>query len=612
MRFSISVVLITLLATGFSQSNQAEYLEARRQFSLGNYVAAKLAFQGLSQDRTFGRYASFYYGLSAYKNGEIKLAYDMWRQVQVNFPEWDQQQEVSFWLVNAAFELQRYSAGFRHLEDLPDDLKNLVIRQTIDKLEFDKLKNAFLSNMESKEFATFLARETMKLPYSERDQDLIRQIKKKFAIDFRSEEVNLPKITKTKYAVAAVLPFMFDSVENPQAVLRNSIIWDLYQGMEIARKDLEGLDIEIELFPFDTKKRGEVAARLIQSGQLENADVIVGPLYPGPNEVVSGYATDQKITMINPLSSNSDIIGNNPFSYLFKPSYETQGKVAAEYARKNFTDNKKTFIFYETDRDSLVAKTYLNEIEKDSFFVIRFERMTNESAQQVQKDFTEKYEIRLDTMYSFKEMDSIGFIPGRIVKDRPLRTEGTGTLIRDRAGNPMTEYYEERFKVVEDSIGHIFVASSSNLLANNFISLAEVRNDTIGIVGYDSWLGFSTVSYNQLERLEIAFISPTLFKKETASFQTLEETFIENIGREPGQYHLIGYELLYQLGKLLRDHGKYFQKGLHGDKKIEGKIMYGLQYGQYHDNQIVPMTKLENLKLVNQEIRLDEGNGSED
>ena len=306
--------------------------------------------------------------------------------------------------------------------------------------------------------------------------------------------------------------------------------------------------------------------------------------------------------MINPLSSNGAIIGDNPFSYLFKPSYETQGRVAASYAKRKFTENKKAFIFYETDRDSLVARTYLEEIQRDSFFVIRFERMTNESAQQVQKDFTEKYEIRLDDQYSRQEMDSIGSIPGRIVKNRPLRSEDSGTLIKDAEGNPITEYYEERFNVVEDSIGHIFVASSSNLLVNNFISLAEVRNDTIGLIGYDSWLGFSTISYNQLERLEIAFISPTLFRKESAAFARLEQACINDLGREPGQYHLIGYELIYQLGHLLDTHGKYFQKGLHdSENTIDGQIMYGLQFGQYHDNQVAPITKLKDLRLVIEE-----------
>ena len=602
MRILLSFFLSVCFVSGYTQSSQAEYLEAKRQFALENYTVAKLGFQNLSQDKTFGAYASFYFALSAYKNGEPKLAYDMWRQLEVNDSDWDQQHEVGYWLTVAAFDLKRYSTAFRYLEDLELGLKELAMQQTFGQLEYDELKSAYLLNEESRQLASMLGNEIMKVPYSERDKELLKQITSKFDLDLKGEESNLPEIRKDRYAVAVVLPFMFDSVENPQTVLRNSIIWDLYQGMEMAKDDLRKENISLELFPFDTRKGKNVTNQIVRSGQLEHADVIVGPLYSGPNEVIASYSADQQVTMINPLSSNGEIVGDNPFSYLFNPTYETQGKAAAKYASTNFTNNKKAFVFFETDRDSLVARTYLNEIQKDSFFVVRFERMTNESAQQVQKDFTEKYEIRLDTMFTTEEMDSIGQLPGRIVKDRPLRNEKSGMLVRDYNGDPITEYYEERFTVVEDSIGHIFVASSSNLLANNFISLAEVRNDTIGIIGYDDWLEFSTISYNQLERLGIAFISPTLFKENTLFFETLGNAFIEKIGREPGQYHLLGYELIFQLGQLLNSHGKYFQRGLQNEDILEGKVMYGLSYGQYHDNQLVPITKLQDLTLVIQEL----------
>ena len=606
MRFLLSLTLSLALAVGYCQSMQAEYLEAKRQLSLGNYSTAKFAFQNLSQDNTFGAYASFYYALSAYKNDELKLAYDMWRQVQINYPTWDQNREVNYWLAKTAFELKRFTEGFRYLEGLSQDTKQLVIQQTLDSLNYEELKKAYELNPESEELASILVSSIQEMPYSERDKDFLGQLSEKFDFEIVSEGVNLPEIKKDKYSIAVVLPFMFESLENPQPVLQNSIIWNLYLGMEKAQKDLKKKNIDIELFPFDTKKSGDATSRLTRNRNFEKADVIVGPLYSEPNGVISNYSADKKISMINPLSSNSEIIGDNPFSYLFKPSYETQGKVAAKYASQNFTGNRKAFVFYETLRDSLVARSYQEEIEKDSFFVVRFEQMTNESAQQVQKDFTQKYEVRLDNKHTMEEIDSIGLIPGRIVKYRSLRGKNSGKLILDEEGNPITEYYEERFRVKEDSIGHIFVATSSNLLANNFISLAEVRNDTIGVIGYRSWLEFPTISYNQLERLGIAFISPSLFNKSNEFYEELEQSFIETAGREPGEYHLIGYELIYQLGYLLKKHGKYFQKGLSSGEKIDGKIMYGLSYGAYHDNQVVPITKLEDLKLVNQEYKTEE------
>lgn len=589
--FSISLLLAA------AQTSQAEYLEAKRQFGLGNYSAAKLGFQSLTSDQVFGSYASFYFALSAYKSGDTKLAYDMWRQVQRNFPKWDQRQEVNYWLSRASFDMGVHQDGFNYYETLPADMQEHIALVCIDGLTYAQLESAYSENSDSKTIASFLFNSILSLPYSERDFELLSRLSSKF--DLKASEFTIEEVRKSKYAIAVLLPFMFEKLENPQSVLRNEIIWNLYEGMKMGQIDLSKENIELDLFPFDTRRKGEETKKLLNNSNLEKADVIVGPLYSGPNGIISDFAGDNQIPMINPLSSNSKIIGDNPFSYLFMPSYETQGKMAAQYAASNFEDNKYVFVFYETSRDSLLAKTYLDEIEKNGFLAVRFERMTNKSAQQVQKDFIEKYEVRLDVDYTAKQMDSIRLLPGRIVKSRPLRGKNSGNLILDDKGNPITEYYEERFAVAEDSIGHILVASSSNLLANNFISLAEVRNDTIGIIGYEDWLHFPTISYNQLERLEIAFIHPTLFNTSTYYYEQLEKAFIDTLGREPGKYHLIGYEMIYHLGHLLNKNGKYFQQDISG-KVQKGKVMYGLKYGAFHDNQVVPITQLEELKLINQ------------
>jgi len=595
---NILIFLITSLPFVVqAQSTQAEYLEAKRQFALGNYESAQRSFSSLTKDNVFGPYASFYYALSAFKKGNEQQAYDMWKQTQINYPDWGQQKEVSYWLGQVAFSLEKYWEAFNHIESLPEDLKYSLIEQNLSNLPISKLKKAYALNPSNGHIGKYLSIAILAQPYSQRDNDLLVELSEKFEFESITISEELPEIKKDKYAIAAVLPFMFDSYRNPESVIRNSIIFNLYQGMEMARERLSEDGVNLEIFPYDTKKKGSEAQRIISDSSLAEADVIVGPLYGGPNRVISNYSKDKKITMINPVSSNGDIIGNNPFSFLFKPSYETQGRIAARYAKHNFQKNKLAFIFYETDRDSLVANAYKQQIEKDSFFVVRFERMTNESAQQVQKDFTEQFEVRLDTDFSREEMDSINLIPGRYVKTRPLRDKDDGLIIRDEEGEPVLEYYENRFNVEEDSIGHMFVASESNLLANNFISLSEVRSDTIGIIGYQEWLQFPTISYDQLERLNIAFISPDYFKSGSPQYEKLSKTFIEKIGREPDKYHFIGYELIYQLGLLLKEHGKYFQKGLRNGDFIPGELMKGLEYGSFNDNQVVPMTVLENLRL---------------
>lgn len=602
MRLLSAIFLIVTSLCLHAQFEQEEYLEAKRQFSLGNYKVAMQAFKPLTTNETFGAYASFYYALAAFKADKPQVASDMWKQVAVKYPDWNKRSEVDFWLAYTFFHQNKLYQAFKQSESLPQEVQASLIHSFLGKMTLDELATAATLNPDNESIAKYYIEALQKQPYSEQNQDKISELADKFSIDIQGEE--LPLVEKDAYAIAVVLPFMFESVDNPQTVIRNSIILDLYQGMELARKQLDKI-VKLNFFPFDTQKKGSVAAKLVSEGKLDHADVIVGPLYSGPSKYLQNFSREQQKTLVNPLSSNAEVIKNNPYGYLFKSTYATQGRQAAKFAAQKFTDNKKLFIFYETDRDSLIANAYKKELEKEGFFVIRYDRLTSDDAQQIQKDFTEEYEVRLDNQYSQREIDSITLIPGRIVRTRSLRNERTGRIVRDEDGEEVTEYYEVRFTVQPDSIGHIFAATSSNLLANNLISMVEVRTDSIGIIGYENWLDFSLVSYDQLERLQINFINPSL-RADSELFNQFKQQVISEVGKEPSEYHIYGYELIMQMGHLMAKHGKYFQRGLKDGIFYPGFVMEGIKYGTHKDNQVVPITTLKGLRLENEQINSPE------
>lgn len=611
MRLSAFILFSFFSLILFGQSNQGEYLEAKRQYSLGNYQVAQQSFAQLSDDAVFGEYASFYYAMASFRLGEKKEAEDMLKQIEVKYPDWDQQQEVNYWLSYLAFDKRDYYRAFRLVDRLPEDWKLFLIDTFLSKTTVSELDAAYTLNPENEFLAKYLFEALGAKPANSRDQYRLEELAEKFGFVLSIEE-SMPLIKKEKYAIAAVLPFMFDSLEAPQSVIRNSIIFDLYQGMLQAQADLEKENRPIEIYPYDTKKLQSAAMRMVRTGDLENADVIVGPLYAGPMTTLSKYSRERNVTMVNPLSSNGAILSDNPFSYLIKPSYETQGRKAAEFAARRYSDNKKVFIFYESLRDSLMAAAYKEVIQRDSFFVIRFERLTNEDAQQIQQEFTEQFEVRLDTMYSNAEMDSIAKLPGRTVRERSLRNEETGRIVKDREGKDVIETYEVKFTVAPDSIGHIFAATSSNVLANNLISLAEVRSDSIGIIGLEDWLDFSLISFQQLERLEVNFVSPDFMAKDSVRYQKVKEAIGKRTGQLPNKYHLQGYELIWHLGNMLHTHGKYFQRGWRNGDYIPGHLGPGFQYGIYNDNQVVPITRIRELKLENQNVNSTVGSADED
>ncbi|MEM6831030.1 MAG: hypothetical protein AAF551_11000, partial [Bacteroidota bacterium] len=476
----LTIPLLFSLVYVHAQGNQAQYLNGKKYFAEGSYRDAMGSFQNLTDDREFGAYATFYYALSAYQQGLPKVALDTWKQAAIKFPTWDQAKEVDYWIAKVSIEQKKYLEGVRYMKRLPEDQANKLITSILDKIDLPALKEAFSENDSNKDLALLYFKALSHQPFEQQDQTMILNLSSRFGFKVDNVVEDYSIVKKKHYAVALVLPFLFDSLQNPQSVIRNSIIYEMYQGMLLGRDSLESKGVSLRLFPYDTYKRKDKAQRLVSRGVLDKADVIIGPLYSGPNEVISAYSIKKEIPMINPLSANQDVISDNSYAYLFKPSYQTQGRMAGEYAKNKFQRNKKAIVLFETERDKLVAQAY-HETIKDDFDIVLYDQLTQENALKMQLDFTEQYEHSLDSLTK-SQIDSISDLPGRFIRSRVKRDEQTGSVIRNDKGEEVRSYYEMKFKIPKDTIGHIFAATSSNLLANNLISLTEVRGDSIGII----------------------------------------------------------------------------------------------------------------------------------
>ena len=302
--------------------------------------------------------------------------------------------------------------------------------------------------------------------------------------------------------------------------------------MMMGKEYLDSAGIKIDLVPYDTRRDLLKTDKICKELPAET-DLIIGPLYPDPIKVVKEFSTERKINMVNPVSSNSDLTFLNPYSFLFKPSNETVALALASYADATYT-NRNAMIFYEKNqRDSISASTYKSQIEQLGFKVVWFQEINKDNAKQILDTITAQYTV----YYKKSVADSISLLPGRFVKERRLRPDELRRLNDIAAGRrpkdslfyqPITiresdkrevTYYESKFYIKEDSIGHIFGASRSNALVNNLISAVETKGNNIGLLGYGDWIDFTMVSYNQLERIGVVMAYPDYTNPESPAYQ---------------------------------------------------------------------------------------------
>jgi len=96
---------------------------------------------------------------------------------------------------------------------------------------------------------------------------------------------------------------------------------EMYEGMLIAVDSLRSLGLEVELNVSDTGADTSTVDRLISSGRLRNADLIIGPVYSYNLERIAAYAASYDIPVVSPVQlRNQNILVGKPNLFRVCPS----------------------------------------------------------------------------------------------------------------------------------------------------------------------------------------------------------------------------------------------------------------------------------------------------
>ena len=600
---------ITFIGVVWSQGSQGNYLEAKRLYYSGDYISADAAFLDLNEDAVFGPYSDFYRALIQYQIDQTREAVLLWKQLLIEYPVWEKQLEVLYWLSVTYFQLADFENGLVYLNSYTEKSTNASLSDQLVSLYMSEL-DLYAVQMYQQRYpqlrslAYLLAIKINQQPFSEQDRDKLNQLVEDFQLPVSAVmELDIKNIRKSSYDVAVVLPFVFDGLINPVATIRNTLVMDLYQGMQIAIDELKESDINIRIHSFDTYKEADTVSKYEK--ELKNMDLIIGPLYPGPIEMVKNISSSYQINMISPLTSNSSYIDGNPYAFMAKPSYETMARKLAEYV-VNQPHKPSAFIYFSKDeRDSVFAEVYKSAIEKDDIKVQDFKSVDDLSAKRLLDSLTFQYEY----YYSKKEADSLLAMGGRFIKTRTLREEEKeNELLKtysfyelDENGNIANPTdpkrllaYEMKYKVEPDTVGHILIVSRFMSLYNNFVSAKAARQDSMGLYGYSNWFDNQLVNYDLMDQVDARVAAVEYYDKESIEYQKLSKQVIRRYGKNPSDFHVQGYDLMTYLGRMLSTHGRYFQFGAYESGPIKGAILSGYDFPGINDNQVVPIIEVEN------------------
>ena len=582
-KLTLLIIFSFLSSISFAQSDYSNFTRVKKLFNQKKYLELINLNFNISDKSEFYPYYIFYRSISNYYLNNKDQSLNDLNEIIKSYPKWSQIDEVYYWTIKIIIDKESIETILNFFNkiksiEIQEDIY-FMIEPKIKKISsFNQLKSLYKDYPRNKIVAKYYGRSLLKEYLSDEIIDEINEI-----LDL-VERDKLFIVENKKFRVAVLLPFMFDGLDNDYFIKNNNFIMDLYSGILFGHKNYDSINSMIDIIPFDTRRDPKTVKKIIQEGSLDNIDLIIGPLYGKPIEIIKQFCLENKVLMINPLSSNNKIIDDNKYSLLFKPSIKTVAEKASEFSINRFNINKNTIIFYENNfQDSLIAKIYNDNLEKNGFNIIYSKSVSKDDSRLILDSLANTYEeILSDSLY-----DTLKNISGILIKD------GRGIDKLDTAYK-----YIEKFYIEEDSIGHVFVSSKNSLFASNIISAVDIRNDTISVLGFDDWLKFNVISINQFQDLDISMLSPSFFNSIDEDYKYIEEYFINNFRRKLSNNFIIGVELINMIIDINKSYGKYFQFGLRNEKLIRGKISEGSSYIRANDNQIVPVIKVVESDIV--------------
>lgn len=178
---------------------------------------------------------------------------------------------------------------------------------------------------------------------------------------------------------AIILPFLLDSYSpNEQARMV-----EYYEGFLMAVEKLKRYGYSFEINTYDSGKESNSLEPLLNSGELDNMDIIFGALYPSHNKQLANFAQKKNIPLVIPFTSKEDEIFRNPMVYVVNTiqSYfysEVIDHFGIKFPNANVvfvsdeTNNKKEFISSFTENlnsrnipHSTISLADITDIEKN-------------------------------------------------------------------------------------------------------------------------------------------------------------------------------------------------------------------------------------------------------
>ena len=383
------IIIVIFILAGLSDATFAQniaqtesrYKSALADYKQGRYAAAmeKLSpLTSINAKTTYSAYAHYYYALSAYQLKRYKESKQMLLQLQSRYPGWNRIGDAQYLLGAIALEEGKTDEGLSYLAKIKDsslakDVFSLKQHYFGSITDLAKLKALQKQYADDRDIALTLVHFIETSPgSSQTDFQIADQLQKQFkfskkekvAVAEEAPKRSIPKSegqwTKGYYDVSVLLPFRLDEFSTAKR-RSNQFAYDYYLGLTMAKEQLAAEGINVNLWAYDVGADAKAVEPIVDNKNFQQSDMVIGPLYPATFEVAANYVSNTSAIMLNPLSTDGNLLKSGSNIYLAHPSIAFQMQRAAQWMKTQAIGSNAVIYYGGTSKDSAMAFSYANE-----------------------------------------------------------------------------------------------------------------------------------------------------------------------------------------------------------------------------------------------------------
>ncbi len=552
-------LLLGLMAErpAFAQKNkdtERRYRAGVRLLQLGDYDRARAELLPvLEREGSYAPFAYYYTADAHFRQKRYAATRATVKQLIDRFPNWLKKEEAYYLAAAAALEQSLYDEALSYISLIDEaDLKPDVERMEAHFLprisELTRLKglqkqyptNKILartlvdliqrtsSDKDDLELSDRLTNRYGLVPAAPKTRQPAPQPDTRSAVPVRAERAR----QKGYFNVGVLFPFRMGRFNADDRLRPNQYVYDLYEGMKLAKAKLMAEGITVNLFAYDLENDADQALEIINNPAFGQNDLLIGPLYTEPNRLVTEFAQQNNLVLVNPIATSRELIAGQPQAYLAQPSTAQQALETARFATQLTTNRKAAIYFGAARKDSLLASAYQAELKTQGVQVLDFKRLTGRATDMA---------------------TAIGLTDDA----RP---------------------------------GHVFFATSNNDDGPRLLDALSRRNVPGPLITTYPAFDYFRNSLGTFTRRELYLLAPEFMDMERPATADFQETYLAKRNSVPSTFAAQGYDMLLFFGRQLAK-GTLKNKATLKTDDPSDYVLSGFDYRQSNDNQTVPIIK---------------------